>query len=292
MMLNKILIIVAIIVGLFLVGLITDVIRLHLIKNRVEGYLEEIIKEGAILIDTPRATNKKIKQMAKNYGILLNDEEIIISPSLNKITINKSLSLNTYFAWLVGKKTITLFLQKQAEILRTICPITELETISLGIIRPSGLNFGFLYKLALQPETNLLEEKLVALDFGSAFSKTLKVGNIFNLRELKENELEELVSLFTGACKSDCRINNFSPQCPKLLKIPVVEIFKPIPSMVKVVGFACFFIEEGDNEIITGYFVEHYQPGVSDDRVSHDFGLRTRSKIEIIIKYTQHRHNL
>jgi len=69
-----------------------------------------------------------------------------------------------------------------------------------------------------------------------------------------------------------------------LLRLPVVEPFKPIPSMVKVVGFACFFIEEVNDKEIRGYFVEHYQSGTSDPKVSIDFGLRTRSKIEIKTK--------
>ncbi len=281
-MLNRILMTIGIIIGLFLVGLVSDVIRVHLVKSKVERCLEEAIKRGAFLIDTPMQAKEKIRQEVK--FISLTADEIIISPSLNKITITKSLSIKTYFAWFVGKKILKLHVQKQADILRNIQPITKLETVSLGIIRPEGLNFGFLYKLAKEPETGLLEEKLVGLDFEAEFSKTLKVGNILKLRELKEGELEELIMLFMDTCRQGCNINNYSPRCPKLLKIPIVEPFTPIPSMVKVIGFACFFIEGVEDEKITGYFVEHYQHGTSDNRISVDFGLRTRSKIEVKIK--------
>lgn len=281
-MVNKILMTIGIIIGLFLIGLISDVIRVNLVKTKAEKCLEEVIRKGAVLIDTPQAVKKRIKQEAKVYQLYLSDMEINISPHRNKITITKSLLIKPYFAWLLGKKTLKLHLQKQVDILRQIQPITELETIPLGIIRPNGLNFGFLYKLAKEPETTLLEEKLVGLDFESEFSKTLKVGNIIKMRQLKEGELEGLIRVFIDSCKNGCRINNFSPKCPKLLKIAVVEPFEPIPSMVKVVGFACFFVEEADDERIRGYFVEHYQHGISDVKVSSDFGLRTRSKVEIV----------
>ncbi|MEW6097375.1 MAG: hypothetical protein AB1567_12775 [bacterium] len=284
-MLNKILITIGIIIAIFLVGLVTDVIRGHFVKRKVERCLEEVIKKGAVLIDTPLQAKEQIKEEAKGYSLSLTDNDIIISSSLNRIIIAKSLSIRTYFAWIVGKKELKLHVQKQADILRTIQPITELETISLGIIRPKGLNFGFLYKLTTVQETGLLEEKLVGLDFELGFSKTIKVGNILKLRKLEEGELEELMMFFMRGCKMDCRMNKFYHKCPKLLKIPVVEPFKPIPSMVKVVGFACFFIEGVDDEKVTGYFVIHYQPGISDDRVSNDFGLRTRSKIEVTIKH-------
>lgn len=278
-MLNRILIAISIIISLFLVGLVNDVIRVHLVKSKVERCLEEAIKRGAFLIDTPMQAKEKIRQEVK--FISLTADEITISPSLNKIIITKSLSIKTYFAWLVGKKVLKLHVQKQADILRNIQPITKLETVPLGIIRPNGLNFGFLYKLTTTSETSLLEEKLVGLDFEAEFSKILKVGTILKLRELEGSELKKLIMLFINACQQDCHINNYSPRCPKLLKIPIVEPFNPIPSMVKVIGFACFFIEGVEDEKIIGYFVEHYQHGTSDNRVSVDFGLRTRSKIEI-----------
>jgi len=283
-MVNKILIIIGIIICLFLIGLVSDAIRVHLAKTKVEKYLEEVIREGAVLIDTPTLAKGKIKEEAKIYSLSLTDNDIIISQHLNKITITKSLLIRTYFAWLVGKKAVKLYLQRQGDILRQIQPITTLETIPLGIMRPKGLNFGLLYKLAKEPETSLLEEKLVGLDFESEISKVLRVGNILKLRQLEEGELEGLIGFFIDACEEGCSINNFSPQCPRLIKLPIVESFEPIPSMVKVVGFACFFIEGVDEEKITGYFVEHYQPGISDVKISTDFGLRTRSKVEVIIK--------
>lgn len=279
-MLNRILIAIGIIIGLFLVGLVSDVIRVNLVKSKVERCLEEAIKRGAFLIDTPMQAKEKIRQEVKFISLTAN--EITISPSLNKITITKSLSIKTYFAWLVGKKVLKLHVQKQTDILRNIQPITKLETVPLGIIRPKGLNFGFLYKLTTTPEISLLEERLVWLDFGLEFSKILKVEDIIKLCPLEEGKLKKLIMLFINACQQGCNINNYSSQCTKLLKIPVVEPFRPIPSMVKVVGFACFFIEGVDDEKIIGYFVEHYQQGISNNMVSVDFGLRTRSKIEVI----------
>lgn len=285
MMVNRILIGIGIIIGIFLVGLVSDVIRVQVVKNKLEMSLEKVIRKGAILIDTPQQAKKTMKEEVKFYNISLTDDNIVINPSLNKITITKSLSIKSYFAWVLGKKELKLYVQKQASILRKIQPITELETIYLAIIRPKGINFGFLYKLAKEPTTTILEEKLVCLDFELGFSRTLKVGDILKLRDLEEGELEVLETLFINACKrlckQDCNINNFSPNCPKLLKIPVVE---PVSSKVRVVGFTCFFIVGGDDEKITGYFIEHYQPGISDSRVGIDFGLRTRSKIEVIIK--------
>jgi hypothetical protein len=284
-MLNRILITIGIIIGIFLVGLVSDVIRVHVVKSKLERCLEEVIKKGAVLIDTPKQAKDKIKEEIKSYGISLTDDDITISPTLNKITITKSLSIKSYFAWVLGKKDLKLYVQKQASVSRKIQPITKLETIYLGIIRPKGINFGFLYKLAKEPRTSLLEEKLVCLDFEFEFSKTLQVGNILRLRTLKEGELEALATLFMNACKRNCNINNFYHRCPKLLKIPVVERFKPLPSMVKVVGFACFFITLADDEKIMGYFIEHYQHGISNSRVSIDFGLRTRSKVEVRINH-------
>lgn len=281
-MVNKILMTIGIIICLFLIGLVSDVIRIDCLKTNVEKCLEEVIRKGAVLIDTPQDCKEKIKEEARVYPLSLTNDDIIISPYLNKITITKSLLIKTYFAWLVGKKALKLHLQKQSNILRQIQPITELETIPLGIMRPKGLNFGFLYTLAKEPQTSLLEEKLVGLDFESEFSKVLKVGNILKLRSLEEGELEALGELFIDACNEGCSLNNFSQRCPKLIKLPIVESFEPITGMLKVVGFACFFIKEVDDEKIRGYFVEHYQDGTSDVKVSTDFGLRTRSKIEVI----------
>jgi len=214
-MVNRVLIIIGMIIGLFLVGLVSDVIRVHFVKSKVERCLEEVIKKGAILIDIPLQAKEKIKEEAKGYSISLTDDNIVISSSLNRITITKSLIVKTYFGWIVGKKKLKLYVQKQADILRTIQPITKLETISLGIIRPKGLNFGFLYKLTPTPERrSLLEENLVGLDFELEFSKTLNVGDIIKLRQLEDGELKSLISLFINACKSNCTINNYSPQCP------------------------------------------------------------------------------
>ncbi|MDI6736102.1 MAG: hypothetical protein QME42_07930 [bacterium] len=299
---NRILIIIGIIICLFMLGLVSDVIRVHSAKIMSERCLEDIIKKGAVLIDTPLAAKEKIIQVSKTYGLPIENDEVTISQSserlaLFKIIVTTSISLRAYFAWLVGKKTLTLYLQKQADIERRIQPITELETVSLGILRPKGINFGFLYKLTLEPETNLLEEKLVGLDFeGSSTSvrrasKTIKTGNILKLRSLEENELDGLRTSFISACKKSCNLNNFHPRCPKLLKIAVIEPFEPIPSMVKVVGFACFFIEDVTvcqdtkcPDTIMGYFVEHYQPGISEMNEGIDFGLRTRSKIKVRIR--------
>lgn len=278
---NRILTIIAIIICLFLIGLISDVLRVHLAKNMYERCLEDAIKKGAVLIDTPLAAKEKIIQSAKTYGLSLKNDEVTISQSLDRIVVTTSLSIRTYFAWLVGKKTLTFYVQKQADILRKIRPITELETIPLAIIRPKGINFGFLYKLALEPQTNLLEENLVGLDFEG--SQTINTGNIIKLRSLEENELEGLTAPFISACPGGCNIDNFHPRCHKLLKIAIVEPFEPISSMVKVVGFACFFIEGVTDEGITGYFVEHYQAGVSALSEGIDFGLRTRSKIGVRI---------
>ncbi len=298
-MLNRILIIIGIIICLLMFGLVSDVIRLHSTKIMSERSLEEIIKKGAGLIDTPLAAKEKIIQVSKTYGLPLKNDEVTINQSLEKlglfkIVITTSLSIRAYFAWFICKKTLTLYLQKQADIERRIQPITEIETIPLGVIRPKGINFGFLYKLSLEPQTNLLEEKLVGLDFegsstsGNGISKSIKVGNILKLRSLEENELEGLIAPFISACKKGCNLKSFHPRCPKLLKIAVVEPFEPIPTMVKVVGFACFFIEDimasqniKYSDTITGYFVEHYQAGISEMNDSVDFGLRTRSKIKV-----------
>lgn len=92
------------------------------------------------------------------------------------------------------------------------------------------------------------------------YSGNLYIGQILNMENgnMSGPTLEGFTIRY-DSCNHGCTANDFEPDCPRLVYIPVVDIISN--SQVKIVSFAAFFLEEcggnGNNSYILATYIDH-----------------------------------
>ena len=98
---------------------------------------------------------------------------------------------------------------------------------------------------------------------------TTEPGNMANPTQAIDQRL--------SLCTKNCTFDNFEPNCPKILVIPVYDpaVTPSGRSEVKVVGFAAFFVERtgAHKDEIEGYFISMAVPGQADFAQPLSYGL-------------------
>lgn len=92
------------------------------------------------------------------------------------------------------------------------------------------------------------------------YSGNLYVGQILNMEKgnMSGPTLEGFSTRYDN-CHDGCTADNFEPDCPRLVYIPVVEVISK--GQVKIVSFAAFFLLEcggnGNNSYIKATYIDH-----------------------------------
>lgn len=124
------------------------------------------------------------------------------------------------------------------------------------------INPGWFGALALEgPGAKLYED-----DLTYGFEGELKIGDILDIQTGNiSNPTKRAIDYRVAECKHTpyCTVENFSRDCPKLMKVPVIE---PVSDkQIRIKGFAMFLVDEvvgqGDENYVTGRFVETVTAG-------------------------------
>ncbi|MDI6793088.1 MAG: hypothetical protein QME81_09510 [bacterium] len=111
---HKGLIAIGFLVGLLMLGLLADVVRVNQAKTKLENILEFCAEEGVKWIDNPMIAREITRQRAMESGVYLTDDQIRINQRDKELGIIYSETIKTTFGWLLGRSEVDLQFQIKA----------------------------------------------------------------------------------------------------------------------------------------------------------------------------------
>lgn len=111
---HKGLIAIGLLVGILMLGLLADVVRVNQAKTKLENILEFCAEEGVKWIDNPMIAREITRQRARESGVYLTDDQIRINQRDKELGIIYSETIKTTFGWLLGGSEIDLQFQIKA----------------------------------------------------------------------------------------------------------------------------------------------------------------------------------
>lgn len=258
---------------------------LYITKAQLRNGVDAAVLAGAQ--DLPYQP-EKAKDLAVLYaaGNKINDNELVIEIYNNNKAIKASAERNVvfFFAKFLGHESSTVKVQAIAE----VAPVAGVNgAVPLGI-EDFDFAFGGTYTLKVGageedegwfgalalggPGSRTYEENLT-----HGYLGTIRVGDILEVETGNmSNPTKRAIDLRIERCNHTpyCTAVNFSPACPRLLKVPIIE--EVGHRKVKVLGFAMFLVDEvegqGNENYITGRFIQTVTDGEIDFS-GRDYGL-------------------
>lgn len=222
----------------------------------------------------PDRALEKAKEYAINNGA--NEESLVITISDDNRLINvyARKEVNFLFATILGLSSSNVSNESTA----SIFPVSSVDSaVPLGI-GDFEFEFGETYTLKFGADggvegwRGILQltgpgARNYETDLAHGFNGTLRVGDILTVETGNiSNPTKRAIDYRIGQCTDGCTVENFDRDCPRILKIPVIE--QVDHRSVKILGFAAFLVDEvegqGNESIIQGEFIETISPGEAD----------------------------
>ncbi|ABO50630.1 hypothetical protein Dred_2113 [Desulforamulus reducens MI-1] len=283
-------------------ALVTDVGLVTLVKNRLSNAADAASLAGAQeLPDNPNTALSIAHAYALSNG--LSEEQIDIHLVTDPTdTYYDGVKVDTHQTvdYIMAKALGFTSANVQATATAKVLPITSASgAVPLFIPDTQPLIFGQHYDLRSK-DADFGPGNFGALDFGSGsktFEETLAEGfqgeikvnyQINTLTGVIKNKTMWGIQSRINQCTHNCTPDNFQPDCPRVLIMPVVHYdslngTKP----VTIVGFAAFLVDaiktdgSGTNNpiLISGTFIKTLTEGAGS-LTQTDYGLRTAKLVE------------
>ncbi|CCO07027.1 pilus assembly protein TadG-related protein [Desulforamulus hydrothermalis] len=250
------------------------------------------------LPENPALASQIAQSYAQANGLQVNQVEVKLVPDLDSSQyVGVQVIASKTVEYVLGKIWGFSSLQLQSQATAQVMPITSVYGAApLFIPDTQPLVFGQPYTLRSK-DADFGPGNFGALDFpnsagakdfsyylANGYEGIIKVSyEIDTLTGVKKQKTIEGISQRIAKCTHNCTHEHFQPDCPRLLKLPVVHYdqlngHKP----VTVVGFAAFLVDDvrdaGSIEI-TGRFVKTLAEGEGSlNQV--DYGLRTAKLVQ------------
>lgn len=281
------------------VALVTDFGLVALNKNRLANAADAAALAG--VQELPEYPDNA-ESVALNYALQngLNDQQVVIKlvPNLPTsqfvgVQVTASKTVDYIMAKALGFTSVDL----QAKATARVMPITSVYGAApLFIPDTQPLVFGQQYTLRSK-DSDFGPGNFGALDFpdssgakdfqyylANGYDGIIKVSyEIDTLTGVKKQKTIDGITARISKCEHGCTYDNFQPDCPRVIKLPVVHYdklngHKP----VTVVGFAAFLVDDvrdSGSIDITGRFVKTLAEGEGSLEQT-DYGLRTAKLVE------------
>lgn len=281
------------------IALVTDFGLVALNKNKLANAADAAALAGVQeLPEDPSLASQIARDYAHENGLTDEQVEVKLVPNLATsqfvgVQVTTCKAVDYIVAKVLGFTSIDL----QAKATAQVMPITSVYGAApLFIPDTQPLVFGQQYTLRSK-DSNFGPGNFGALDFpyssgakdfayylANGYDGVIKVSyQIDTLTGVKKEKTIEGISKRISQCKHGCTYDNFQPDCPRLLKLPVVHYdnlngHKP----VTVVGFAAFLVDDvrdSGSIDITGRFVKTLAEGEGSLNQT-DYGLRTAKLVQ------------
>ena len=275
------------------------------LDSAVLAAVQELPSYGTSSSAWTAANNEAISYASlNNLDLTVNDIQPIYKD--NDITTNKiigikatkSVTVNYNFAKVLGIDSGTVTRTSSAGLspaggIRGAVPLSISDT-SLKNAIDSGVVTGLLIKVSTDASAIGIDSAQRRGWFGAlrfegsgasiysdllayGYSGSVSIGQVLDMES--GNMSGPTMDGFTtryNKCKDGCTAENYLPDCPKLVYIPVVQVISN--KQVKVVSFATFFLEEcggngNDSYIKATYIKDTVLPDSTSGTSGEDFGL-------------------
>jgi hypothetical protein len=234
------------------------------------------------LLHNPNSPNSAIliaREYAIDNGVDPDLIEVVVSPSNSLISVHVADLVNFAFASVLGFETGHVTAEASAAVgavngMTGIVPLAIVEEsfikgqeYELKSFSPPSFTFGpgNFGALALGgPGASRFESNL-----RDGYNGMIQIGDLLDTEPgVMSNPIKRAFNDRANRCESSCTYNNFSPECPLLVYIPIIK--QPTgqgKQKVEVVGFAAFFLDknqppgQGNESIIKGRFVDTIAQG-------------------------------
>jgi len=264
-------------------SLVTDVGLLYTSRNRLINAADAAALAGAQeLPDKPEMAEAVAREYAKTNGVDEDHLEVEVSADRKSITVKPRQNVRFLFAQVLG------FTEQEvnAEATALTAPLTGAIGVVPFSIEEQLLELGKQYVLkegaggpAVEGADGKMSGWYGALDpdnqqgggandyrerIKHGYQRMLRVGDRVLVEEGNmSGPTTRGVQYRINQCKEGCTFENFDPDCPRVMIVPVI---KPVNSKeVEIRGFAAFFLEgvqgQGNENNVIGRFVKTVYPG-------------------------------
>ncbi|MEW6572525.1 MAG: pilus assembly protein TadG-related protein [Bacillota bacterium] len=274
-------------------ALVFDVGVLYINRERLSNAADAAALAGAqFLPDDPATAVSTAQHYAGENGVQAGELTVDVDTDDHSITVDAERQVSLSLAKVLGFASARVTGHAKAQVGGAD---KVLGLAPLGI-PDQTLEYGRLYSLKLASDTSETGN-FGALALGAPGANTYED----NLRYGYKGWLEigDCVYTETGNISNptvraidhrvsgheDCTFNNYCLNCPRVIIIPVYDPVGELDgkSLVKIVGFAAFFLEgttgQGVNCYVNGYFIKAFA-GNARGNSGSDYGLRSIKLVE------------
>ncbi|NLU51107.1 MAG: pilus assembly protein [Syntrophomonadaceae bacterium] len=288
----------AMVVLLGFTALVTDFGLMYLNKSRLANAIDAGVLAGVQeLPNDPSAAEAVAQQYAQANGAKEGEVSFSVSADRRQITGTGTRAVNLFFAQALG-------IYQGNVAARAAARLGPLSSVDRGVVPFSvekpveGTWFTYGEQVTLKvghgergwfqclrlPGNSGANDLRRDIKYG--YQGTLKVGDIVsqepgNMSGPVNDGVEYRMNQcpHTPRCTYQPGVTNpkdgYHPDCPRVVIVPVVEVYSEHDKTVKIVGFASFLLEgsggNGSNNYVTGRFVTAEGLGGIDDSLS-DYG--------------------
>ena len=264
-------------------ALAVDIGILYLEHTRLAASVDAAVLAGAQDLPDLNAAEAKVREYAQLNGIDPAVINIGFSQDNRQITVTTSKTVDLHFAKVLGFNTATVNGRATAR----IAPVSEMANlIPLGInenLLPLSGGTEYMIKGGAQdgnPWRGIIGYPGQG-NGGSTYRNLVINGydGIVNIGDLedkvpgnKSGPTMQGVDERINACGNGCTWNNYEPNCPRVVMVP---IYRDLGSQLRIVGFASVFLERvdgnGNNSRVWATYINYTVSGETDDSITNSY---------------------